>query len=404
MIAPWYHLPEFRPSIPAEPIVIIGAGLAGCALAHALAERGVSVKLVDAAAAVGAGASGNPAGIVKPFVTRQPSCAGNFYRRAFAYLLDLMACAGLDQAAGFERVGVLQLTKRRYPASDQYRILDARAASDYAGISLSSSAIAFDNGGWLNPRALCKALSRHPLITLYMQHDVTTIEADVEGSWRVHCHESATSQPAQLLHTQKLILATGAVLHQTRWTDSLPVIPARGQLSRFVLKPPARAPRCVISGKHYVIADRKTVLTGATFKRHDSQCAVNEDDHHCNQQALAELLPSLEIHAEPIAAYVGVRCTTPDHLPLIGPAPDIRKYRQIYSGLQHGRPASSYPQAPLHTGLHVLGGLGSRGIVTAPYCAALLADYLCGLSVSLQQWAPLLHPARFCVRELKRAR
>ena len=224
------------------------------------------------------------------------------------------------------------------------------------------------------------------------------------------CWLSALSRSFHLRHYAAATYAKADIeqqvqfLHQTRWTDALPLVPARGQLSRFALKHSARAPQCVISGKHYVIADQQSVLVGATFKRYDTDCTVNEDDHHSNRQGLAALLPELEIHAEPIAGYAGIRCTTPDRLPLVGPAPDINAYRQVYASLHHGRSSSLYPQGPVHSGLFMLGGLGSRGIVSAPYCAALLADYLCGLSASLQQWAPLLHPARFCVRELKRAR
>jgi tRNA 5-methylaminomethyl-2-thiouridine biosynthesis bifunctional protein len=402
VIAPWYHLPQIEPVTPAESVVIIGAGLAGCALARELAERGVAVKLLDAAASVGGGASGNPAGIAKPFVTREPSYASDFYQQAFAGFLKRMA-GGPGQAAGFKQIGVLQLTERLYPTSDQYRNLNSMASCDYAGISINSPSIVFDSGGWLNPRALCAVLGTHPLIVLHMQHKVTAIEADADGCWRVHCHDRSASETMQPLHTQKLVLATGAVLHQTRWTHALPLVPARGQLSRYALKQPARAPQCVISGKHYVIADQQSVLVGATFKRHDTGCTVNEDDHHSNRQGLAALLPELEIHAEPIAGYAGIRCTTPDRLPLVGPAPDVDAYRQVYASLHHGRSSSRYPQGPVHSGLFMLGGLGSRGIVSAPYCAALLADYLCGLPASLQQWAPLLHPARFCVRELKRA-
>src|SRR5690606_41127178 len=50
------------PAAGAEPIAIIGAGIAGAALARNLAERGVPVVLIDQANGPGAGASGNDQG------------------------------------------------------------------------------------------------------------------------------------------------------------------------------------------------------------------------------------------------------------------------------------------------------------------------------------------------------
>ena len=52
-------------------VAILGAGVAGAACAHALARRGVETIVLEAAAALGAGASGNPAGLVMPRLDRE---------------------------------------------------------------------------------------------------------------------------------------------------------------------------------------------------------------------------------------------------------------------------------------------------------------------------------------------
>ena len=62
--APWYRLPR-SPDRPGR-VVIIGAGVAGAALAAALTRRGVRPLVIDAAATVGAGASSVPVGLVTP--------------------------------------------------------------------------------------------------------------------------------------------------------------------------------------------------------------------------------------------------------------------------------------------------------------------------------------------------
>ena len=50
-------------------VLVIGGGIAGCAVAGGLKTLGVEAIILDAAAQEGAGASGNPAGIVVPFLT-----------------------------------------------------------------------------------------------------------------------------------------------------------------------------------------------------------------------------------------------------------------------------------------------------------------------------------------------
>ena len=60
------------PTPPANPkrVAILGAGIAGAACAEALTRRGVEAIVLDAARALGAGASGNPAGLVMPRLDR----------------------------------------------------------------------------------------------------------------------------------------------------------------------------------------------------------------------------------------------------------------------------------------------------------------------------------------------
>ena len=49
--------------------MVIGGGIAGCAIAGGLKAVGVEAIILDAAAQPGAGASGNPAGLVVPFLS-----------------------------------------------------------------------------------------------------------------------------------------------------------------------------------------------------------------------------------------------------------------------------------------------------------------------------------------------
>jgi tRNA 5-methylaminomethyl-2-thiouridine biosynthesis bifunctional protein len=108
-------------------------------------------------------------------------------------------------------------------------------------------------------------------------------------------------------------------------------------------------------------------------------------DQDSNVRQLAGLLPNLEGHwpesvtgARPLGTnamelrnWAGVRCTTHDRLPVVGPL--------------EGAP-----------GVHVLTALGSRGITLGLLCADVLASHICGEPLPIDPAvAHLLRPHRF---------
>ncbi len=402
------RLAEPDSTVGIEPIIILGAGLAGCWLARLLAERGIVVRLIDAHATVATGASGNPAGIVKPYVTRLPCLAMDFHIEAHRCLVELLEsrpelCQGSNGDTLFNVIGVLQLVEQAYPASTHYDSLDCTDAQAIAGIPLNGTALHFQDSGWLNPRALCRELVRHPCIVVSTNCRVSGIALSHEPVRQPHWHLAI--EHGVDLKASRLVLACGNALNEFPQTRSLPLVAARGQISRFPVKNHSAVLRCVINGRHYVIPDGESVLVGATFDRDIVDDRIHRQDHARNLAGLRETVPSLQVHETASAGYAGVRATTPDRLPLVGPAPDMKRLNTAYADLRHGRATHQYPALPCHEGLFLLGGLGSRGIVTAPLAATILADMLTGVNTaSWHRWAPLLNPARFQIRDLKRGK
>lgn len=408
---PWFALPK-RKRLAAEcsdveaQVVIVGSGLAGCHIAFELAQRDIKVILVDAGDTVASGASGSNAGIVKPFVTRAPCLADKFYETAFAYLINRFdEDEALRCAAQFNQCGVLQLVEHAYGDNDAYTNCSAQQASELAGVNLNTPALFFDRGGWLNPAMLCQALVQHHNIDLRWQCAIESITKN-DSQWTI-----ATGNDT--LNCQTLILANGNHLNHFDQTRELPITPARGQTSRFT-DTNGSSLNTVVTGKRYAIPDGASVIVGASFSRNNLDQQISEAEHQQNLTGLATLLPSLQPHPTPVSGYCGIRATTPDRLPMVGPVPDFARYRCDYALIKHGLPQHQFPSAHYQEGLFVIGGFGSRGIVSAPYCAKLLADYLCDTDQCskvnalnhhqpLASWSQLLHPGRFIVRELKRA-
>jgi tRNA 5-methylaminomethyl-2-thiouridine biosynthesis bifunctional protein len=69
-----------------QEAVIIGAGLAGCALAERLAVRGWRVNILDRHPHPAGEASGNLAGILRPMLSRDDNLASRLNRACFLYL------------------------------------------------------------------------------------------------------------------------------------------------------------------------------------------------------------------------------------------------------------------------------------------------------------------------------
>jgi tRNA 5-methylaminomethyl-2-thiouridine biosynthesis bifunctional protein len=104
------------------------------------------------------------------------------------------------------------------------------------------------------------------------------------------------------------------------------------------------------------------------------------------------------------SAHTAVRMTTPDRYPYMGALPDPDFYAENYHDLHQGKQWKEYPPAKYQSGLFVLGGLGSRGVITSGFCAKILSDLIENKLESsfFTQVLQSCHPARYIIKNLKR--
>ncbi|VAW07940.1 hypothetical protein MNBD_ALPHA05-591, partial [hydrothermal vent metagenome] len=134
--------------------------------------------------------------------------------------------------------------------------------------------------------------------------------------------------------------------------------------------------------------------------------AFSQEATQTNIAAVCAKFPELGEALTPERARprASIRCTTPDRSPIAGPVPDWAFYADAYDGLRHGL-THAYPDGQTWGGLYILTGLGSRGLVSAPLAAAMIAAEIAGAPAPVEAGvAEALHPARFFIRELKRAK
>ena len=149
---------------------------------------------------------------------------------------------------------------------------------------------------------------------------------------------------------------------------------------------------------------------GASFDFNSDDLTPTLAEHADNLEMLREISPTLlhALHPDTAALHAlegraAFRCTSPDYLPIVGPLADAEAFAQAYAIL--ARDARQVPQTPCPwlDGVYINSGHGSRGLITAPLSAQLLAAWLDNeplpLPVSVAQ---ACHPNRFALRELIR--
>jgi tRNA 5-methylaminomethyl-2-thiouridine biosynthesis bifunctional protein len=362
-----------------EPAVrqalVIGAGLAGSAVAYSLAVRGWSVTVLDQAQSVGAGASGLPAGLAAPHVSPDDHVLSRITRAGVQATLqrarDLLHI-GTDWAP----TGVLEHNlggKRRLPAGDGSADSppDSVAASPAlmaaAGLSSDASGIWHAQAAWIRPRQLVAAQLHTPGVQVRWGQSVHGIERR-HGQWAVTDATGHTLGQAPLL----LVASAFDSLALLRPVPgfAVPLNPLRGQISFGPMATLTEAQRQLlppfpVNGHGSFISGVPTPegspgwFIGSTFERNCAQTPIRQEDHAANQCRLQTLLPALgqamaaQFAEDRIQGWAGLRCTLPNRLPAVGP---IDRQRL--------------------PGLWLSTGMGARGISLSVLCGELIAAWL----------------------------
>jgi len=389
--APWFSLRKLHRPQQQETIQIAGAGIAGASLAWALRRAGRKVTVYDPAG-MAAGASGNPAGLVMPRLDLGDTPARQFYRQAYLHTVRLID--QLQQETGaeiFASRGGLMLalkpddTDRHRALADSgilppgwLELVDSDRAREIATIDLTlpdddAMHLYLPQAGTIRPSLFVEALLR--------ELDVSTEPVPQDAAIRID--------------------ATGASAVDSFCGGHLAA--SLGQIDLLDMPPPA----CAITFGNYIAPLGDRLVTGATYDKAPADLMPLPTPmpdiarSQRNIDAAGSILSGLSSGAvaESRAAW---RCVTVDRHPVAGPALDTDQFLSDYDGLRTGA-RGPFPAATWKNGDYALAGLGSRGLVTAPLCAAMITAMVTGtpMPVSPDVMA-MLSPARFLVRDLKR--
>lgn len=408
--SPWYQ----RQGSGHRHVTVIGAGLAGASLCHALCHHGFQVTLYSRG--VADGASGNHQGGFYPQLHSQMNLSSRLMAQAFGFArraYDSLQQEGFHFSEG--RCGVLQLAFNDSLLKKQAKLIaqgdwpeslihavDQAEARRLAGLPLPWPGLFIAQGGWIEPAELVRAMlaSCGEALTLVSDRHLTSLEQTNPG-WRL------TWQDNSQCTTELLVLCPGAEAVALPLLQSLPLRPVRGQVEHIPACPPASKLSTVLCHKGYMTPVHSGFQAlGSTYVKQDLSRDYRAEEQQINlqthRQALAHVdwIENLQGSGQGRAS---VRLGTPDHLPLLGAMPDIPQQREDYQSLNSGKGGRDYPAPANLEGLFLFMGLGSRGLCTAPLLGEALACQLAGKPMPLERSTlAALSPNRFLIRQLRK--
>jgi glycine oxidase len=312
-------------------VVVVGAGVIGASIADALADRGVSVTVLDMRGPA-RGATQASAGILAPYLEAHdhPALLDLTSRSLSLYPAFMEKLAAADVPVEFARTGTLEVA---LDDEDARRLQGMKAWLDARGVEaewLDSSALGereptvhpsargglfIAEHGFVRARALVAALVAHAKMS------GAIFEMPVEAASVESSRDAAVVRADDRRYeADAVVVAAGSWSKRVRVANvaALPMRPVRGQLLHLTWTD-GELPRRVIWGPRcYAVpwSDR-SLLVGATME----DVGFDEEPTVAGVQAMTTAASSLfpaAASARIEAIRVGLRPKLPDELPAIG--------------------------------------------------------------------------------------
>jgi glycine oxidase len=315
--------------------IVVGAGVIGLACAWRAAERGLDVLVLERERP-GAGASKVAAGMLAPVgeatfgEDRLLELALDSHAIWPRFAAELSAAAQRD--VGFLELGALHVAldpdeaaelRRRFELMESLGLgaewLRPRRCRELeAGLGAVTAGVHAPHESAVDPRALIEALVA-ALESVGGRIEVGEVAQPVLENDRI----LGVRTRAGLEHRARTVVVAAGSWSASEWLPEIarPAIrPVKGQI--LTLRGPAGEPLCeriVVSERVYIVprADGRVVV-GATVEEQGFDTRVTAGGVHELLREAYRVLPDVA-ELELIETTAGLRPTTPDNLPLIGP-------------------------------------------------------------------------------------
>jgi len=172
------------------------------------------------------------------------------------------------------------------------------------------------------------------------------------------------------LSSRHIVFAEGFGMHSNPFFDYLPLDGTKGEL--FIIKAPELNLDVIVNTSVFILPLGNALFkVGATYNWKDK---TNEPTAEGRQELIERIQEIIECDFEIVEHFAGVRPTVNDRRPLIG-------------------------THPLHGNLHILNGLGTRGVMLGPSMAEQLYQHIevgaaLDKSISIERYRSLMKEGR----------
>ena len=403
---PWFN---YQKTSNANRVAIIGSGIAGCATAYTLAQKGFSVDIFESGPTVAPQASSAAAGIFHPQLTSDVNYNSQFNWLSYLFLLRFLSDLTQKET---DRIilsqGVVRLLQTQNHQKHLLQLAEdlllqkwIKPSTDIA----SSRAIFYPHSAAVDMTAFCQILlDRIPSnkLNIFLAQEVHSIrriqelwELESKGGTEYYNHVVYCGGANSRLSSSFGLTDT----HVTRGQTCL--ISAEELKTRFAH---------TLCEKIYLVPRKKGQFhLGTTFDNFIDD-KLNLSSQLVMLKNLNKLLTELgtpplnqqQIESIPLQGTLGYRLHAQDRMPIIGGVVDLDKLQNTFNGLGQKRLLRQSMSFYNQSGLWLNTAYGSHGLIYSllgsKHLAALISNDISPISASL---ANSLHPARFAIKDLR---
>jgi len=335
--------------------IIIGAGIAGAATAHALTHKNQKVLVLDKRG-IASGGSGAAGAFVSPKIGKGSSLQ-TLTNKAFSFAKDFYLATCPEY---FHQTGVIRIPKDEADAKkfSEYAPFNENKYENYKKEQLQEKGICSDFESFYFPEAGdCDAKGACEFLLLdieVVQYDVKQIKQE-DGLWCVADYSA-----------KNLVLATGyeSDLADLRYMGIKGTWGTRGDFSsKLTLGVSMHQSMSVGANIDGIIK------LGATHEKEVKEPVPCEDIQALLlKEKASSLIDTSDLELKEV--FCGMRAGSKDYFPLVGKVIDVPFILETYPAVTRG----AKPEMKYVDNLFVCNGLGGRGFVFAPFMAKMLAE------------------------------
>lgn len=415
-----------------KPICVVGNGLAGAITALKLVQLGCEVELIWSGDLPGDAASGALIGGFYPQLNAQNNIASRIQLTSFLYAKRFYDELNLVTPFEHSWCGALQLgfndntkirldklaNKQLWPESIAHP-LSSQQASEIAQVDIPYPCLFMPLAGWISPVSLVNACinnaKQYKNFTLtsntqLLDYSVLSSNSGSHGEFSGVKLRMKDAQGEGERTAASLVICAGSG-SQTLLAPLVPLRVTRGQVEWVKSTATLAKLNTLLCHKGYLSpASNGLHALGSTYVKGDTSCEVREQETQQNFALHAKSMHKANWAKEFTSlsstpgnsARAGVRCSSPDHIPVVGAVPSYKQLTEL-KDLYKALPVHKYSVPSIDKNVYVLSGLGSRGLTTAPLLAEVLVSEMLGKPLPLpSDLLDALSPNRFIVRSLIR--